>query len=144
MLSLRSDSSKTIAIVNAHLTGDPEKAEKQIEELNGAKKKLAKYPTTPAVIIGDFNNACSVGSAAHMWVLDVGMEVVDLGVTYAARQVGAEEEPFGGYQVDQIVYSRSLLLLARLETIAKEDIEMSIPNANYPSDHCPVAAVFRL
>ena len=114
-LTSRIDPTKTFAVASTHLNGDPSQPEKQIEQLNGIQKKLAKHKTLYTLVVGDFNDTCEVGSPVLGWATGLGMRKVDMdgGVTYAGRQ---SQEPYHGCHVDQIMYSSNLQLLARLET----------------------------
>lgn len=131
-----------LSVGNIHLVGDPSKQAAQISQLKGIAKAFARDPGAAKILCGDFNGECGADSAVLDWTVSQHLVEAQTDPTWA--------EPGHVERLDHIFFEASSgqAAVKQVCTLHRPSVESmlatGLPNADMPSDHCPVQLILEL
>jgi hypothetical protein len=133
---------RELGIANVHLQAGPNHQDEsqRMSQLQSVLSRLNRCRPWCQVVCGDFNSELCEGSALPQVVSDTSLRRVALcGPTYIAKDyAGVLDHIFVGPGLKQRA------VLGSDATALSAIIACGLPNAEYPSDHLPVAALFQV
>jgi hypothetical protein len=144
LCSLLMDDGKELALANVHLdTCYGAVDDKQrTSQLSSALTRLATRRCSFQIVCGDFNDEVATGSSLRVMLENHGLsQVASTGPTFATKN-GSKPTT-----LDQIW---SCEALRPCQVLSSSSVDMcaikqsGLPTSLYPSDHLPVAAIFRI
>jgi len=163
---------RTIAVVNCHLEGHPEKSLQRIEQLEKTLSEVKLLPHDAVLVVGDFNAALMEGPSTAAVSSYLSQGTVPPGTTENGFAVSVDPSlKHHGFDltsaygpgpavsciivkqgppalVDHIWFSHQLELIGVRDVFFDSEFRYEallrgLPNLRNPSDHLPIGAVFR-